>query len=114
MRETEIPWNVYYTEDAEQDLQGIFDYISDVLLEPVTAANQINRIMDAADSLDHLPFRYRLYDKEPWRTRGLRVLPVDNYLVFYCPVESRKAVAIIRVMYGGRDTRKQLGETEYK
>jgi toxin ParE1/3/4 len=59
-------WKVNYTEDAEQDLQSIFDYISDVLLEPVTAANQTNRIMDAADSLDHMPLRF-LPEEETWR-----------------------------------------------
>lgn len=105
-------WKVNYTEDAEQDLQSIFDYISDVLLEPVTAANQTNRIMDAADSLDHMPLRYRLYDKEPWQSRGLRVMPVDNYLVFYLPDETKKIVAIIRIMYGGRDIDKHLNVTE--
>jgi hypothetical protein len=52
------------------------------LLEPVTAANQTNRIMDVADSLDHMPLRHLLYDKEPWRSRGLRVMPVANYLAF--------------------------------
>lgn len=101
-----------YTEDAAQDLQGIFDYISDVLLEPVTAANQTDRIMDAADSLDHMPLRYRLYNKELWRSRGLRVMPVDNYLVFYLPDETKKTVAIIRIMYGGRDIDKHLNATE--
>ena len=105
-------WKVNYTEDAEQDLQSIFDYISGVLLEPVTAANQTNRIMDVADSLDHMPLRYRLYDKEPWRSRGLRVMPVDNYLVFYLPDETKKTVAIIRIMYGGRDIDKHLNVTE--
>ena len=105
-------WKVNYTEDAEQDLQSIFDYISDVLLEPVTAANQTNRIMDAANSLDHMPLRYRLYDKEPWRSRGLRVMPADNYLVFYLPDEIKKTVAIIRIMYGGRDIDKHLNVTE--
>lgn len=105
-------WKVNYTEDAEQDLQSIFDYISDVLLEPVTATNQTNRIMDAADSLDHMPLRYRLYDKEPWQSRGLRVMPVDNYLVFYLPDETKKTVAIIRIMYGGRDIDKHLNVTE--
>ena len=105
-------WKVNYTEDAAQDLQGIFDYISDVLLEPVTAVNQTDRIMDAADSLDHMPLRYRLYNKELWRSRGLRVMPVDNYLVFYLPDETKKTVAIIRIMYGGRDIDKHLNATE--
>ena len=100
-------WNVFYTEDAEADLQGILE---DILREPAIAANQTDRIMDAVDSLDHMPFRYSLYDKEPWHSRGLRVLPVDNYLVFYLPIESQGTVAIIRIMYGGRDIEKHLAE----
>ena len=75
-----MTWQVNYTDEASQDLQDIYDYISLTLLKPVIAANQIDRIMDAADTLDHMPFRYRLYGKEPWRSRGLRLLPVDNYI----------------------------------
>ena len=101
-------WKVDYTEDAEQDLQSIYDYISDVLLEPVTAQNQTDRIMDAVDSLSHMPLRFQLCDSEPWRSKGLRVLPVDNYLVFYLPDESQEAVLVIRIMYGGRDSKKHL------
>ncbi len=50
-------WTVSYAEHARQDLRGIYEYISDSLLEPVTARNQTNRIMDAADSLAHMPLR---------------------------------------------------------
>ena len=71
-------------------------------------ARQTERIMDAADSLDYMPFRYRLYGNEPWRSKGLRVLPVDNYLIFYLPDESKNTVLIIRIMYGGRDISKHL------
>ena len=105
-----MTWNVEYTDDAEQDLQGIYDYISDTLLEPVTAAKQANRIMDAVDSLGQMPLRYRLYDNELWRAKGLRVLPVDNYLVFYLPDEPKSIVSIIRIMYGGRDIEKHLNK----
>jgi len=101
-------WKVEYTEDAKQDLQDIYDYISDFLLVPITAEKQSNRIMDAVDSLDHMPLRYRLYDNEPWRAKGLRVMPVDNYLVLYLPDESQNIVAIIRIMYGGRNIEKHL------
>ena len=44
-------WKVIYTESVYWDLDGIYDYIADVLLEPVIAQNQTDRIMDAADSL---------------------------------------------------------------
>ena len=107
-----MTWGIYYSNDAEQDLQGIYDYISNVLLEPVTAAKQTNRIMDAVDSLDQMPMRYLLYDSEPWRTKGLRVLPVDNYLIFYFPDESQSIVTIIRIMYGGRDIGKYFSKSD--
>lgn len=106
-------WKVDYTDDALNDLQGIFDYISLNLLEPVTAANQTERIMDAADSLDNMPQRHRRYDREPWHSRGLRALPVDNYVIFYLPNKSKGTVYIIRIMHGRRDTDKHLSETEY-
>jgi len=105
-------WKVAYTEDAEQDLVGIYAYILDVLLEPATAEKQTDRIMDAVDSLDHMPLRYRLCNREPWRSNGLRVLPVDNYLVFYLPDEPKYSVSIIRIMYGGRDVEKHLSKHE--
>ena len=105
-----MTWEVYYTDDALQDLQDIYDYISGVLLEPVIAEKQTNRIMDAADSLNHMPLRYRLYDYAPWRSKGLRILQVENYLIFYLPEESPGTVAIVRIMYGGRDVKRHLGK----
>jgi len=101
-------WHVQYTDSAKKDLQGIYDYISDILLALETAEKQTNRIMDAADSLSHMPFRYRLCDYEPWRSCGWRVMPVDNYLVFYFPDESQDTVTIMRIMYEGRDVERHL------
>ena len=40
----------------------------------------------------------------------MRVMPVDNYLVFYIPDEETAVVTIIRVMYAGRDVDEQLQE----
>ena len=37
---------------------------------------------------------------------------VDNYLVFYLRDETQNTVSIVRIMYGGRDIRRQLSETE--
>lgn len=101
-------WKVVYTEQAERDLRDIYEYIAFSLLEPETARKQVQRIMDEVAKLYEMPFRFRLYEKEPWRSKGLHILPVDNYLVFYFPVESTKTVAIIRIMYGGRDIDAQL------
>ena len=49
-------------------------------------------------------------NSDSWRGRGLRWIPVGNYLVFYTVDEATKSVRVIRIMYGGRDIEKQLGE----
>ena len=93
-------WHIDYTETAKQDLRDILDYISNILLEPVTAAKQVNRIMDAVDSLVNMPMRHRLYDSDPWRTRGLHIMPVDNYTVLYFPDEIKnRLLALLKFSF---------------
>ena len=104
-------FNVVYSSEARQDLRDIYEYIAYELLEPDTAAGQTNRIMKAARSLEQMPMRHRLYEEEPWHSQGLRFFPVDNYLIFYLPDETNNIVNIIRIMYGGRDVKRQLSET---
>ena len=55
-----------------------------------------------------MPKRYRQYELKPWKSRGLRVALVDNYLVLYIPDDDTQVVTIIRAMYGGRDVDTQL------
>ena len=104
-------FNVVSSSEARQDLRDIYEYIAYELLEPDTAAGQTNRIMKAARSLEQMPMRHRLYEEEPWHSQGLRFLPVDNYLIFYLPDETNNIVNMIRIMYGGRDVKKQLDDT---
>lgn len=103
-------FDVSYSAEARQDLRDIYEYIAYELLAPEAAAGQTERIMKAAHSLEQMPMRHRLYEEEPWHCQGLRVLLVDNYLVFYLPDETSATVSIIRIMYGGRDINKQLND----
>lgn len=105
-------WEVIYTEQAEIDLRGVFEYIAFSLLVPETARKQTRRIMDAVAKLNLFPLRHQLIEMEPWHSKGLRVLPVDNFLVFYLPLEAQKSVAIIRVMHGGCDIGEWLCDPE--
>lgn len=104
-------FHVAYSAEARQDLRDIYEYIAYELLVSETAVGQTERIMKAIRSLEQMPMRHRLYEEEPWHRQGLRVLPVDNYLVFYLPDENSATVNIIRIMYGGRDIDKQLNES---
>ena len=97
---------IQLTRDAEKDLDEIFAYISGTLLSPEAAIGQLERLEQRIASLERLPKRYRVYEKEPWKSRGLRVMPVDNYLVFYVP--DSETVTVLRILYGGRDIEKHL------
>lgn len=101
-------YRVKLTEQAYSDLKEIFKYIAVDLQTPETAARQLDRIEKAILSLDTMPERFRLYDRPSWRERNLRIMPVDNYLVFYIPDNATAEVTIMRIMYAGRDIDKQL------
>lgn len=102
-----MSWKIRYSDGARHDLRNLYEYIAYDLLVPETAAEQTQRIMKGVRSLGDMPMRYRLYGEEPWNSRGIRFFPVDNYLVFYLPDESENTVHIVRIMYGGRDIKKQ-------
>ena len=101
-----MKYKVMYTAGAKRDLRNIFIYISEELLAPENAAGQTERMLDT------MPNRNRLYEEEPWHSRRLRFFPVDNYLVFYKTNDENEIVYIVRIMYRGRDVRKQLSRTE--
>ena len=108
-----IDWNILLTDQAEADLREIYDYIAFTLLEPGTATKLLQRITTQISKLSQMPERHALYSKEPWRNRGLRRVNVGKYAIFYVPVESRQTVAVIRVIYSGRDIERVLEDTPY-
>ena len=103
-----IIYEVEVSEQADSDLRGIFEYIAFELQAPENARGQLERLEEQILKLDTMPERYRKYEKEPWKSRGLRVLPVDNYVVLYISDSDKKVVTILRVMYAGRDMDNQL------
>ncbi len=103
-----MKFKVITTDQADADLRDIYQYIAFDLLSPENASGQLSRLEEQILSLETFPERCRKYEKEPWRSRGLRIMPVDNYLVFYIPNQDSATVTVLRVMYGGRDADKQL------
>lgn len=106
-----MSWKINYTKCAKEDLNSIYEYIAYELLVPDTANSQIDRIIKTIRTLDNMPERYNIYEEEPWKSQNLRYFPVDNYLVFYLPKKETSIINIIRIIYGGRDIRRQLEKT---
>ena len=103
-----MSWEVFYTEAAQCDLRDIYEYLATTLHAPTSAERTAKRIMEIAQSLGRMPLRFRLYEREPWNSLGLRVARAGSYLVFYLPDEDGHRVQIVRIMYEGRDTAAQL------
>lgn len=103
-------YTVNITRQADRDLRGLYAYIAFELLSPENALGQLERLETAINSLATLSKRHALYHVEPWRSRGLRMMPVDNYCVFYIPDPTAMTVSVMRVLYGGRDIERILRE----
>ena len=101
-------YKIDITAQAKADLRGIYDYISIDLLSPQNAIGQLGRLEESIMGLKQMPMRFRKFETEPWYLKGLRIMPVDNFVVLYIPNEDTGVVTIIRVMYGGRDIKELL------
>ncbi len=78
-----MSYEINMTTQAQNDLRDIFEYIAFTLQSPQNAAGQLDRLEGSIDSLAQMPERFRVYDKEPWRSRNLRIMPVDHLLKRY-------------------------------
>jgi toxin ParE1/3/4 len=105
-------FEIKITEQADSDLRGIFEYIAFELQAPGNAMAQLNRLETSIMKLDEFPKRYCSYQKEPWKSRGIHVMTVDNYAVFYIPDDENQVVMVIRVVYGGCDIDARLNNTQ--
>ena len=103
-----MKYKIEITEKAKSDLHGVYEYIAFQLLSPVSAEKLLDKLESAILSLETMPFRFKQYESEPWKARGLRTMTVDHFIVFYIPDKCSETVMILRVMYGGRNLEKQL------
>ncbi len=94
-------YTVDVSKDAKEDMYAIYRYIAYDLLVPDTAIKLIERLEKAILSLDSLPERHQVYDNSKWQ--HLRMMPVDNYCIFYTINDETTTVNIARVLYGKRN-----------
>ena len=67
-----MSYGVELSEQAENDLRAIYEYIAWVLAAPQAAAHQLDRLEQKILSLGELPERYHRYEKEPDAGRPLQ------------------------------------------
>ena len=98
-----MAFDVKYSEQAAEDLDEIIMYISNQLLAPQAAYNFYLAVQKKNVQLRDNPFIYPLHHDETLRGKGLRFIPIGNYLMFFLINESESVVDVARVLYGKRD-----------
>lgn len=96
---------VQITPKALNDMEEIYNYISEHLLAPKSAMELYNRIADAIEKLDVFPERMKIMQSEPEHSMELRHMIVDKYSVFY--VIKDEYVIVTRILYGASDISKR-------
>ncbi len=96
-------YRVDVTEPAKHDLRDIARYISAELNAPQAAFDMLDKLNDGMQSLETNPKRHALVRDKRLASKGYRVLPVKNHLVFYKVDEGAQLVDIVRILYGRRD-----------
>lgn len=98
-----MKYTVVLSSEAQKDIEAIYEYIAAVLNEKEIAKNMLTLLRKNILSLNEMPGRFRLYESEPWKSRGVHIMPIKKYLVFYIVNENKKSVDILRVIYGSRN-----------
>jgi len=89
---------------AENDLYEIKDYFENTL--QTSADNLFRKFYNDIDLLETFPFSFPLVRDPYLSSLGYRMIPVDNFLIFY--IVKEKEVQIHRFIYGKRDYIKLL------
>ena len=100
-----MKYDVILETTAVLDLYSIMDYITHVLKAPDAARRVALSIEDEIMALDSMPLRHRIVADEPYATYGVRLMPVENYTVFYIVDEVKWQVHVLRVLYSRRNWR---------
>ena len=98
-------FEVHFASAAQADIDHIFDYICTTLASPIAATNLLEKIQESLDTLSDFPEAFAVHQEEPWFLREVRVMPVDNYRLFYHVNHKSKQVVVLRVFYYKQKTK---------
>jgi plasmid stabilization system protein ParE len=101
-------YSVHITDIAEEDILAAARYIADVLKAPAAANNLLDEIEKYEGLLGNTPYMFSFAPDNYLRTIGIKYVMVKKYMMFYTIDEDKKAVSVIRFLYGNRDWQKIL------
>lgn len=95
-------YEIVFTDTAKEELEEIYEYISEHLLEVGAANRLMDKIEQSILRLEQNPYSCVEVHIKP-HNNVYRKLVIDNYIALYEVEETYKQVIIYRVVYGKRD-----------
>ena len=92
-------YNVKMLDRAYRDLDSIYNYIANTLVEPGIALNIVDDIENAILSLDSMPHRCPERKVGFYANQGYRQLFIGNYTALFRIDEVSKHVIIVTIRY---------------
>lgn len=77
-------FNIVLSPCAVASIEEIYDYICNVLKEPESAFNTIQKIYNVILSLKVLPNRIKISSAKDLKEREIRIIYANNYAILFC------------------------------
>ena len=102
-------YKVLLSNEAEQDLHDIADYISEQLQNPISAVRTIAKIEKTLNKrLEAFPYSYPVHSYLESLGIEYRRTIIDNFTAFYIVDDVAEVVTITHIMYNKRDVSKLM------
>ena len=98
-----MKYSIFVTGKAKQDLIEAADYIEYTLLNPKAADDLIDRFEKEINNLAFMPEKHQLANDPVLAAWGIRMIALNNYIVFYTVDKESKSISVIRFLYGKRN-----------
>lgn len=98
-----MKYTVEITDAAQKDFEDIFSYISNKLYNKQAATKLIALLDKNIRLLEDTPKAYPMVNDEYLKSKGIRLIAVNNYIVFYTVIPDERKVYIVRILYGKRN-----------
>jgi len=97
-------YKLFYTEEADRDLVAIYNYIAED--SPERAGNYLGKIEKCILQLQDFPNLGNVSRYAELNKLGIKMLPFEDYLIFYTVNSGAETVNVIRVLHGSVNYRR--------
>ena len=98
-----MKYSIHITRAAERDMVAAADHIEFVLLNPQAADDLLDEADKRIWELAAFPEKYALVGDPVLKAWGIRLVALQNYIVFYTISEEQNTVYVLRFLYGKRN-----------